>query len=96
MEKKVQLCAKAAAAVFDVPVQNLFSKHRQRSVCDARQLAIWALMNEYELTSKQAAQAFNLKDHGTALHARNVVREQWPWNPEYKDKVSRFLYFIKF
>jgi chromosomal replication initiator protein len=78
-----------AAAQFGFTVEELQSKHRQRPLVTARQIAMYVMRELTELSYPNIAREFGGRDHTTVIHAVEKIGALMSKDRQIYDQVTR-------
>jgi chromosomal replication initiator protein len=90
-----QLILDEAAAQFGFSVQELQSKHRQRPLVTARQIAMYVMRELTELSYPNIAREFGGRDHTTVIHAVEKVGGLMSKDRQIYDQVTRLMKAVR-
>jgi chromosomal replication initiator protein len=68
-----QLILEETAKFFGFTVEDIISKHRQRPLVTARQIAMYVMRELTELSYPNIAREFGGRDHTTVIHATSKI-----------------------
>ena len=80
---------------FNLSLQEIKSKRRNKAVVQARQIAMYLGRELTELSLPEIGEAFGGKDHTTVLHAYNKIMTELKKNPQLQQKVDGLTQDIK-
>ena len=69
----------------------VFSRFRHQPIAEARQVAMYILREQTNLTLLQIANFFNRRDHGTVVHACKQVRAQRETSRLFEENFKKVL-----
>jgi Trp operon repressor len=78
----------------DVPMEEILSKTRKRSVVEARMMVSKLLLNE-GLSYSEIAR-FLSKDHATIIHYRNLHDDLIDSDPQYREKFEKLIVAFRY
>jgi chromosomal replication initiator protein len=84
-----------AAAQFGFTVDELQSKHRQRPLVTARQIAMYVMRELTELSYPNIAREFGGRDHTTVIHAVEKVGGLMSKDRQIYDQVTRLIKAVR-
>jgi chromosomal replication initiator protein len=84
-----------AAAQFGFTVDDLQSKHRQRPLVTARQIAMYVMRELTELSYPNIAREFGGRDHTTVIHAVEKVGTLMSKDRQIYDQVTRLMRAVR-
>lgn len=89
-KKGVQLqdIVESVAQYYGVNAKDLISKGRKKEVAFARQIAIYLVRTELELSYPTIGSQFGGRDHTTALHAYEKINREIESNEKIKEDVA--------
>jgi chromosomal replication initiator protein len=90
-----QLILEEAATQFGFTVEELKSKHRQRPLVTARQIAMYVMRELTELSYPNIAREFGGRDHTTVIHAVEKIGALMSKDRQIYDQVTRFMKAVR-
>jgi len=90
-----QLILEEAAAQFGFTVEELKSKHRQRPLVTARQIAMYTMRELTELSYPNIAREFGGRDHTTVIHAVEKIGALMSKDRQIYDQVTRLMKAVR-
>jgi chromosomal replication initiator protein len=90
-----QLILDEAAAQFGFTVEDLQSKHRQRPLVTARQIAMYVMRELTELSYPNIAREFGGRDHTTVIHAVEKIGALMSKDRQIYDQVTRLMKSVR-
>ncbi|MFO7280041.1 MAG: chromosomal replication initiator protein DnaA [Thermoanaerobacterales bacterium] len=90
-----QLILEEAARQFGFSVEELQSKHRQRPLVTARQIAMYVMRELTELSYPNIAREFGGRDHTTVIHAVEKIGAQMSRDRQIYDQVTRLMRAVR-
>jgi chromosomal replication initiator protein len=90
-----QLILDESAAQFGFTVDELQSKHRQRPLVTARQIAMYVMRELTELSYPNIAREFGGRDHTTVIHAVEKVGGLMSKDRQIYDQVTRLMKAVR-
>jgi chromosomal replication initiator protein len=90
-----QLILEEAAAQFGFTVDELKSKHRQRPLVTARQIAMYVMRELTELSYPNIAREFGGRDHTTVIHAVEKIGALMSKDRQIYDQVTRLMKAVR-
>lgn len=90
-----QLILEEAAEQFGFSVEELQSKHRQRPLVTARQIAMYVMRELTELSYPNIAREFGGRDHTTVIHAVEKIGAQMSRDRQIYDQVTRLMRAVR-
>jgi chromosomal replication initiator protein len=90
-----QLILDEAAAQFGFTVEELKSKHRQRPLVTARQIAMYVMRELTELSYPNIAREFGGRDHTTVIHAVEKIGALMSKDRQIYDQVTRLMKAVR-
>jgi chromosomal replication initiator protein len=90
-----QLILEEAAAQFGFTVEELKSKHRQRPLVTARQIAMYVMRELTELSYPNIAREFGGRDHTTVIHAVEKIGALMSKDRQIYDQVTRLMKAVR-
>jgi chromosomal replication initiator protein len=84
-----------AAAQFGFTVEELQSKHRQRPLVTARQIAMYVMRELTELSYPNIARDFGGRDHTTVIHAVEKIGALMSKDRQIYDQVTRLMKSVR-
>ncbi|HEX5367031.1 MAG TPA: chromosomal replication initiator protein DnaA [Acidimicrobiales bacterium] len=90
-----QLIMDEAAAQFGFSVDDLKSKHRQRPLVTARQIAMYVMRELTELSYPNIAREFGGRDHTTVIHAVEKIGGLMSKDRQIYDQVTRLIRSVR-
>jgi chromosomal replication initiator protein len=89
------LIMEEAAAQFGFTVDELKSKHRQRPLVTARQIAMYVMRELTELSYPNIAREFGGRDHTTVIHAVEKIGALMSKDRQIYDQVTRLMKAVR-
>ena len=87
-----QLIMDEAAAQFGFTIEEIMqSKHRQRPLVTARQIAMYVMRELTELSYPNIAREFGGRDHTTVIHAVEKIGALMSKDRQIYDQVTRLM-----
>jgi len=90
-----QLILEEAATQFGFTVEELKSKHRQRPLVTARQIAMYVMRELTELSYPNIAREFGGRDHTTVIHAVEKIGALMSKDRQIYDQVTRLMKAVR-
>ncbi len=90
-----QLILDEASAQFGFSVEDLQSKHRQRPLVTARQIAMYVMRELTELSYPNIAREFGGRDHTTVIHAVEKIGALMSKDRQIYDQVTRLMKAVR-
>jgi chromosomal replication initiator protein len=90
-----QLILDEASAQFGFEVDELKSKHRQRPLVTARQIAMYVMRELTELSYPNIAREFGGRDHTTVIHAVEKIGALMSKDHQIYDQVTRLMKTVR-
>ena len=90
-----QLILDEAAEQFGFSVEELQSKHRQRPLVTARQIAMYVMRELTELSYPNIAREFGGRDHTTVIHAVEKIGALMSKDRQIYDQVTRLMRSVR-
>jgi chromosomal replication initiator protein len=90
-----QLIMDEAAAQFGFSIEELQSKHRQRPLVTARQIAMYVMRELTELSYPNIAREFGGRDHTTVIHAVEKIGALMSKDRQIYDQVTRLMKAVR-
>jgi chromosomal replication initiator protein len=90
-----QLILEEAAGQFGFEVEDLQSKHRQRPLVTARQIAMYVMRELTELSYPNIAREFGGRDHTTVIHAVEKIGALMSKDRQIYDQVTRLMKSVR-
>ncbi len=90
-----QLILDEASAQFGFTVDDLQSKHRQRPLVTARQIAMYVMRELTELSYPNIAREFGGRDHTTVIHAVEKIGALMSKDRQIYDQVTRLMRAVR-
>ncbi len=90
-----QLILEEAAAQFGFTIEELKSKHRQRPLVTARQIAMYVMRELTELSYPNIAREFGGRDHTTVIHAVEKIGGLMSKDRQIYDQVTRLMKAVR-
>ena len=90
-----QLILAEAAAQFGFTIDELKSKHRQRPLVTARQIAMYVMRELTELSYPNIAREFGGRDHTTVIHAVEKIGALMSKDRQIYDQVTRLMKAVR-
>jgi chromosomal replication initiator protein len=89
------LIMEEAAAQFGFSIDELKSKHRQRPLVTARQIAMYVMRELTELSYPNIAREFGGRDHTTVIHAVEKIGALMSKDRQIYDQVTRLMKAVR-
>jgi chromosomal replication initiator protein len=89
------LIMEEAASQFGFTVEELKSKHRQRPLVTARQIAMYVMRELTELSYPNIAREFGGRDHTTVIHAVEKIGALMSKDRQIYDQVTRLMKAVR-
>jgi chromosomal replication initiator protein len=89
------LIMEEAATQFGFTVEELKSKHRQRPLVTARQIAMYVMRELTELSYPNIAREFGGRDHTTVIHAVEKIGALMSKDRQIYDQVTRLMKAVR-
>ncbi len=86
--RSVETIIAAVCAEFDLSRQQLLSETRIQRIVEPRQVAMLLTRTLTNLSLNEIGQVFGGRDHGTVLHAVNVISNRMVTEPALRAQVS--------
>jgi chromosomal replication initiator protein len=90
-----RLILEEASAQFGFTVEDLKSKHRQRPLVTARQIAMYVMRELTELSYPNIAREFGGRDHTTVIHAVEKIGALMSKDRQIYDQVTRLMRAVR-
>jgi chromosomal replication initiator protein len=90
-----QLILEEAATQFGFTIEELKSKHRQRPLVTARQIAMYTMRELTELSYPNIAREFGGRDHTTVIHAVEKIGALMSKDRQIYDQVTRLMKAVR-
>ena len=90
-----QLILEEASEQFGFSVDELKSKHRQRPLVTARQIAMYVMRELTELSYPNIAREFGGRDHTTVIHAVEKIGALMSKDRQIYDQVTRLMKAVR-
>jgi len=90
-----QLILDEASQQFGFSVDDLQSKHRQRPLVTARQIAMYVMRELTELSYPNIAREFGGRDHTTVIHAVEKIGALMSKDRQIYDQVTRLMKAVR-
>ena len=90
-----QLILDEASEQFGFTVDDLQSKHRQRPLVTARQIAMYVMRELTELSYPNIAREFGGRDHTTVIHAVEKIGALMSKDRQIYDQVTRLMKAVR-
>jgi chromosomal replication initiator protein len=90
-----RLILEEASAQFGFTVDDLQSKHRQRPLVTARQIAMYVMRELTELSYPNIAREFGGRDHTTVIHAVEKIGALMSKDRQIYDQVTRLMKAVR-
>lgn len=85
----IYLIFTAVSAVTEISVTEMKSKSRKRERVEARQMCMYLLRKYTKLSLKKIGDMFGGRDHTTAIHARETIKDLIHTEPNIKQTVQK-------
>jgi chromosomal replication initiator protein len=89
------LIMEEATAQFGFSIEELQSKHRQRPLVTARQIAMYVMRELTELSYPNIAREFGGRDHTTVIHAVEKIGALMSKDRQIYDQVTRLMKAVR-
>jgi len=83
------------AELFGFTVEEIISKHRQRPLVTARQIAMYVMRELTELSYPNIARVFGGRDHTTVMHAVEKIGALMPKDRQIYDQVTLLMQRVR-
>ena len=90
-----QLILDETAELFGFTVEEIISKHRQRPLVTARQIAMYVMRELTELSYPNIARVFGGRDHTTVIHAVEKIGALMPKDRQIYDQVTLLMQRVR-
>ena len=90
-----QLILEETAKFFGFTVEEIISKHRQRPLVTARQIAMYVMRELTELSYPNIAREFGGRDHTTVIHAVEKIGALMSKDRQIYDQVTRLQQAVR-
>ncbi|MGB4929995.1 MAG: chromosomal replication initiator protein DnaA [Chitinophagales bacterium] len=87
-EVSIDFIQKAVCDYFEVPVDKLKEKTRQRQVVQARQLSMYLSKNFTKHSLKAIGKHFGGRDHSTVIHSCQAIQNLMDTDTKFKESVD--------
>ncbi len=84
----------AVANFYDVKLSSLSEKDRKREVVHPRQVAMYLLRRELNLSYPSIGEKFGKRDHTTAIHACEKIKKELEENESLNEEVHNIKQLI--
>jgi len=91
----VDFIQRCVSEEFGMPLQDLKSKRRNKTIVLPRQIAMYLTRELTDLSLPEIGNYFGGKDHTTVLHSYNKIKEGLNLNQLLKERVERVIQIIK-
>ena len=88
---KVEKIQKKTAEFFNIDVAEIIGRRRPANIVLARQVAMVVVRRKTTLSLQEIGRLFGGRDHGTVMHAMQVIDEAIKYNANLKNKLE-YLY----
>jgi chromosomal replication initiator protein len=90
-----QLILDETAELFGFTIDEIISKHRQRPLVTARQIAMYVMRELTELSYPNIARVFGGRDHTTVIHAVEKIGALMPKDRQIYDQVTLLMQRVR-
>ena len=90
-----QLILDETAELFGFTIEEIISKHRQRPLVTARQIAMYVMRELTELSYPNIARVFGGRDHTTVIHAVEKIGALMPKDRQIYDQVTLLMQRVR-
>jgi len=90
-----QLILEETAKQFGFTVEEIISKHRQRPLVTARQIAMYVMRELTDLSYPNIAREFGGRDHTTVIHAVEKIGSLMSKDRQIYDQVTRLMKAVR-
>jgi chromosomal replication initiator protein len=90
-----QLILDETAELFGFTIEEIISKHRQRPLVTARQIAMYVMRELTELSYPNIARVFGGRDHTTVMHAVEKIGALMPKDRQIYDQVTLLMQRVR-
>jgi chromosomal replication initiator protein len=90
-----QLILEETATQFGFTVEDITSKHRQRPLVTARQIAMYVMRELTDLSYPNIAREFGGRDHTTVIHAVEKIGALMSKDRQIYDQVTRLMKAVR-
>ncbi|MCX5706616.1 MAG: chromosomal replication initiator protein DnaA [Candidatus Omnitrophica bacterium] len=91
----VDFIQRCVAEEFGLPVYELKTKRRNKTIVLPRQIAMYLSRELTDLSLPEIGHCFGGKDHTTVLHSYNKIKGELTNNASLYEKVERLIHIIK-
>lgn len=92
--EKIEAINMVVAAVYRIDAEMLKQKNRKQPIVEARQVAMWWLRKNTNMTHSVIARVYNI-DHATVVHAFKQVENLRQFNRSFHANLDNVLSIIK-
>jgi chromosomal replication initiator protein len=90
-----QLILEETAELFGFTIEEIISKHRQRPLVTARQIAMYVMRELTDLSYPNIARVFGGRDHTTVIHAVEKIGALMPKDRQIYDQVTLLMQRVR-
>jgi len=85
---------KAIAAFYNIEEDSVYNKTRRREVVKPRQLTMYILREDFNISFPSIGQKLGNRDHTTVMHSCEKIRNELKSNPELVNELSQIRNLI--
>lgn len=87
---------KIIAEFYDVTEQEIYDKSRKKEVVKPRQVVMYILREDYDVSYPSIGEKLGGRDHTTVIHSCEKVKEALHTNPQLMNEVERIRSMLQF
>ena len=91
----MQTITEAVTAYYNIPLSDLQSRRRHKSVTEPRQLCMWLARRHTRFSLEEIGGYFGGRDHTTVMHSLTTVDDRSARDPEYASQVQQIEAQVK-
>ncbi len=85
---------RAVSAFYNIEEQTIYNKTRRQEVVKPRQVAMYILREDYSVSFPSIGQKFGGRDHTTAIHSCEKIKEELKNNSELAGEINQIRAMI--
>lgn len=85
---------RAVSAFYNIEEQSIYNKTRRQEVVKPRQVAMYILREDYNVSFPSIGQKFGGRDHTTAIHSCEKIKEELKNNSELAGEINQIRAMI--
>ena len=78
----------SVADFYDVNMQDIINRSRRKDIVRPRQVAMYLMREELQASFPSIGEQFGGRDHSTAMHAYEKIRQEIEQNEEFEQSIN--------